>query len=155
VQGYGWPGGFARVRSRRPGGELGAFTARTKAMTRRVGSPRLQNASVANEDEQRDQNGERADDDPRHPGHSERQHRGGSKNAVQPQTAVISSSAAELHRRRRGVQARVSWSVCLDAVAAGGLCLVEGGVGAGQQLVQVGRVVFGLVVSEADGHGNP
>jgi len=74
VQGYGWPGGFARVRSRPPGGELGAFTARTKAMTRRVGSPRLQNASVANEDEQRDQNGERADDDPRHPGHSERQH---------------------------------------------------------------------------------
>jgi len=44
---YGWPGGFARVRSRRPGGELGAFTARTKAMTRRVGSRRLQNASVA------------------------------------------------------------------------------------------------------------
>ena len=44
---YGWPGGFARVRSRRPGGELGAFTARTKAMTRRVGSPRLQNASAA------------------------------------------------------------------------------------------------------------
>ena len=44
---YGWPGGFARVRSRRPGGELGAFTARTKAMTRRVGSPRLQNAGVA------------------------------------------------------------------------------------------------------------
>jgi len=35
---YGWPGGFARVRLRRPGGELGAFTARTKAMTRRVGS---------------------------------------------------------------------------------------------------------------------
>jgi len=26
------------VRLRRPGGELGAFTARTKAMTRRVGS---------------------------------------------------------------------------------------------------------------------
>jgi len=43
---YGWPSGFARVRSRRPGGELGAFAARTKAMTRRVGSPRLQNASV-------------------------------------------------------------------------------------------------------------
>jgi len=30
-----------------PGGELGAFTARTKAMTRRVGSPRSQNASAA------------------------------------------------------------------------------------------------------------
>ena len=46
---YGWPGGFARLRLRRPGGELGAFTARTKAMTRRVGSPspRLQNASAA------------------------------------------------------------------------------------------------------------
>ena len=48
----------------------------------------------------------------------------------------------------------MSWSVCLDAVAAGGLCLVDGGVGAGQQLVQVDRSVFGLVVSEADGHGD-
>jgi len=71
---YGWPGGFARLRSRRPGGELGDFTARTKAMTRRVGSPRLQKHERGDEYEQRDQNGERARRDPRHPGHSGRHH---------------------------------------------------------------------------------
>jgi len=43
---YGWPGGFARLRLRRPGGELGDFTAPTKAMTRLVGSARVQNASL-------------------------------------------------------------------------------------------------------------
>ncbi len=46
---YGWSGGFARVRLRRPGGERGDFTAPTKAITRRVGSSRSgpQNASGA------------------------------------------------------------------------------------------------------------
>ncbi len=39
--------GWLRPRAVAAGGELGAFTARTKAMTRLVGSPRLQNASAA------------------------------------------------------------------------------------------------------------
>jgi len=44
---YDWSGGIARLRSRRPGGELGDFTARTRAMTRRVGVGRRQNARAA------------------------------------------------------------------------------------------------------------
>jgi len=46
-RGYDWSGGFACLRSRRAGGELGDFTARTKAMTRRIGAGRRQNASAA------------------------------------------------------------------------------------------------------------
>jgi len=45
---YGWSGGgFARLWLRRAGGERGDFTARTKAITRLVGTPRPLNASAA------------------------------------------------------------------------------------------------------------
>jgi len=73
---YGWPGGFARLRSRRPGGELGAFTDRHSG---EGDDPTCRLAPDAerergDEYEQQDQNGKRDADDPRHPGHSGQQH---------------------------------------------------------------------------------
>jgi len=42
---YGWRGGFARVRSRRPGGELGAFTRQESDRTKHLAAQEVRVAA--------------------------------------------------------------------------------------------------------------